>query len=143
MSNTNRRYQQPAEWTDWPGGKRSRVYRSLSVILVVGLIVGLNFVLFNPTVRGRAEYVALRIQTYAKKLRPHPLYVPTPSLPTREGTATAVAGQATATPSATRTATPTVAPTPTPRALPSTTEPTRALPLTSETRIDVPRRELH
>ena len=112
MSNANRRYQPPVEWTDSPSGKLSWIRRTLAVLLVVGLIVGINFVLFNPTVRDRAEYLVLRAQTYVKKLRPHARYVPTPSLPTPEASATAVTGQTATTPTVATTATPTAASTP-------------------------------
>jgi tetratricopeptide (TPR) repeat protein len=120
MSNANHYRQGPTEWNDWPGDRRAQVLgQIIAATIVVGLIVGINLVLFTPSIRNRVDHVVLRVQTQVKKMRPHDRYVPTP-VPTSVPTISMLGAQVTntprtltATPTATQTLAPTVAPTPT------------------------------
>jgi len=86
--------QDPAEFEDWlPEEHALPVRRILAAILVLGVIVGINLYFLHGGVQRRVDYVVLRAQSVAKKLRPHDLYLPTPDLGRVQ-----VAGPPTATP---------------------------------------------
>jgi tetratricopeptide (TPR) repeat protein len=88
-----------------------------AALLVIGLIVATNFLLFHPGLRNRVDYAFLRMQTAIKKLQPHPEYIPTPVLPTPTKTTPSSESDPTPLPTATHT------PTPVPTTTPVLTEP--------------------
>jgi tetratricopeptide (TPR) repeat protein len=121
MSDTNPYRQKPSEWSDWTIDRRAQVLgQIIAAASVVALIVGINLVLFTPSIRSRVDHLVLRVQTEIKKRRPHDRFVPTPmptlATPATQGTATAKEAAATSTPVPTTTInpTPTVEATPLP-----------------------------